>query len=88
MLLFNGYILKRFTAITLLLLLIPPQKADCQRSILDSTFTFRAGIVETGNALLIRGNQQGLAEINATIRFLDKPLRFFEFEMVTINLLG
>ncbi|MCX6322308.1 MAG: hypothetical protein NTX93_10990, partial [Bacteroidia bacterium] len=41
------------------ILLLLPQKADCQVSILDSTFTFRAGSVKTGNALNIISRQTG-----------------------------
>ena len=51
MLSFNGFIFINIPAIALFILLILPQRADCQRSILDSTFTFRAGTVKTGNAL-------------------------------------
>jgi hypothetical protein len=56
---FNGNILLRFHAIAFFLLLIFPQKADCQKSILDSTFTFRAGTIKTGNALEIITRQTG-----------------------------
>jgi len=56
---FNGNIFIKFLAIALLLLLILPQRADCQRSILDSTFTFRAGTIKTGNALDIITRQTG-----------------------------
>jgi len=56
---FNGNIFIKFLAIALLLLLILPQRADCQQSILDSTFTFRAGTVKTGNALDIITRQTG-----------------------------
>ncbi len=56
---FNGYIFNKLSAIVLLILLIPQQRADCQQSILDSTFTFRAGTVKTGNALDIITRQTG-----------------------------
>ncbi len=59
MLSYNGYILEKISAIALYILLILPQKAECQRSILDSTFTFRAGTVKTGNALDIISRQTG-----------------------------
>jgi hypothetical protein len=59
MLSFNGFIFNKIPAIALYILLILPQKADCQRSILDSTFTFRAGNVKTGNALGIITRQTG-----------------------------
>jgi len=55
----NGSIFNKFTAIVLFILLILPQRADCQRTILDSTFTFRAGIVKTGNALDIISRKTG-----------------------------
>ena len=55
----NGNILIKLNAIALFLLLILQQRADCQRSILDSTFTFRAGTVKTGNALDIITKQTG-----------------------------
>jgi hypothetical protein len=55
----NGYINTNIQAIALIILLFIPDKADCQRSILDSTFTFRAGTVKTGNALDIITRQTG-----------------------------
>lgn len=55
----NGVIFIKFPAIALFLLLLLPQKTDCQVSILDSTFTFRAGSVKTGNALDIISRQTG-----------------------------
>jgi hypothetical protein len=57
--LFNGNIIPKFLAIAFLLFLIFPQKGDCQKSILDSTFTFRAGTIKTGNALEIITRQTG-----------------------------
>ncbi len=59
MLSYNGYIFKNIRAITLLILLIPLQAIKCQVNILDSTFTFRAGTVKTGNALNIITRQTG-----------------------------
>ncbi|MEI6048519.1 MAG: carboxypeptidase-like regulatory domain-containing protein [Bacteroidota bacterium] len=56
---FNGNIVKKIPALVLLILLIPPNRADCQQGILDSTFTFRAGTVKTGNALAIISRQTG-----------------------------
>jgi hypothetical protein len=49
----------RFRAIALFFLLILPIRAECQQSILDSTFTFRTGTVKTGNALEIISRQTG-----------------------------
>jgi hypothetical protein len=56
---FNGNILLKFRAIAFFLLLIFPLEAECQKSILDSTFTFRAGTIKTGNALEIITRQTG-----------------------------
>jgi hypothetical protein len=59
MLLFNGFIFKRISAIALFIFLITPQGTYCQESVLDSHFTFRAGTVKTGNALNIITRQTG-----------------------------
>lgn len=56
---FNGYMLFRIQAIALFFLLILPNAAFSQSGILDSTFTFRAGIVKTGNALDIITRRTG-----------------------------
>lgn len=56
---FSGNIFLKFTAIAFLLLLLSNRKAECQKSILDSTFTFRAGTVKTGSALNIISRQTG-----------------------------
>jgi hypothetical protein len=48
---FNGYGFKKKSAIGLFLLLICWHSADCQKSILDSIYTFREGLVKTGSAL-------------------------------------
>ena len=56
---FNGNIAKKIPAIVLLTLLIQPYRAYCQQGILDSTFTFSAGIVKTGNALDIISKKTG-----------------------------
>jgi hypothetical protein len=81
---FNGYIFRRHPAIVLFILLIYPQFTDCQKSILDSTFTFRAGIVKTGNALDIITKQTGYnftydsrlvdAEAKTSLNFRDSKL--------------
>ena len=55
----SGNILIKVLAIALFIILILPHRADCQRSILDSTFTFRAGTVKTGNALDIITKRTG-----------------------------
>jgi hypothetical protein len=59
MLSLNGFIFRIFQAIALLMLLLLPQKAECQAAILDSAFTFRKGIVTTGDALDIITGQTG-----------------------------
>jgi len=59
MLSFNGHILKNIQAIAFLILLIPLHEINCQESILESVFTFRAGTVKTGNALNIITRQTG-----------------------------
>jgi hypothetical protein len=55
----NGNICIRYLAIALFLLVILPERAECQQSILDSTFTFTAGTVKTGIALDIITKQTG-----------------------------
>jgi hypothetical protein len=47
----NGFIFRIFQAIPLFLLLILPQKTECQEGILDSLLTFSAGKVKTSEAL-------------------------------------
>jgi hypothetical protein len=54
----GGNITKIIPAI-IIILLFPVHKADCQNSILDSTFTFREGIVETTTALAIISKHTG-----------------------------
>jgi hypothetical protein len=55
----NGNICIKHLAIALFLLVILPERAECQQSILDSTFTFRAGTVKTGSALDIITRKTG-----------------------------
>lgn len=55
----NGSIRSFSQAIAFFLLLIVPQKTECQQGILDSTFTFRAGSVKTGAALDIISRHTG-----------------------------
>jgi hypothetical protein len=55
----NGFISRYIFAIALLILLIPSWDAKCQVTILDSTFTFRAGTVKTGSALNLITRQTG-----------------------------
>jgi CarboxypepD_reg-like domain len=49
----------KFLAISMFLLLFIQQRPFCQQGILDSTFTFSAGSVKTGNALDIITRQTG-----------------------------
>ena len=55
----NGNRFIKFLAIALFLLLFLQQRTLCQQGILDSTFTFSAGSVKTGNALDIISRQTG-----------------------------
>ncbi|HUU99892.1 MAG TPA: carboxypeptidase-like regulatory domain-containing protein [Bacteroidales bacterium] len=55
----NGYIFKNIRAVALLLLAITPQFINGQKGILDSTFTFRAGTIKTGNALNLITRETG-----------------------------
>jgi hypothetical protein len=55
----NGNICIKLLATAVFLLLISQGSAKCQQGILDSVFTFRAGLVRTGNALDIITRQTG-----------------------------
>jgi CarboxypepD_reg-like domain len=56
----NVSIFKKIPAIALfIIILLSHKQAVCQVSILDSTFSFKAGIIETGKALDIISNQTG-----------------------------
>src|ERR1035437_8165935 len=55
----NGNICIKLLTIAFFFTLILPERAVCQQSILDSTFTFRAGTVKTENALDIITRQTG-----------------------------
>ena len=55
----NDHIFKKLSGIALLFLLVNSPKAFSQVNILDSAFTFRAGVVKTGNALHIISRQTG-----------------------------
>jgi hypothetical protein len=56
---FYGNNFLKYLAVVLFLFFILPETAICQRGILDSTFTFRAGIVKTGNAIDIISKRTG-----------------------------
>src|SRR5665811_1277666 len=55
----SGNICIKYLSTALFLLVILPERAECQQSILDSTFTFRAGTVKTGIALDIITKRTG-----------------------------
>jgi hypothetical protein len=55
----NGYRKAQFAAITFMLLACLQQRTFCQRSVLDSVYTFRSGTVKTGNALDIISRETG-----------------------------
>jgi hypothetical protein len=71
MLSLNGFIFRIIQAIPLFLLLMLPQKTDCQEGILDSLFTFTAGTVKTGAALDIITIQTGY-NFTYDSRLIDK----------------
>ncbi len=71
MLLLNGFIYRIFQAIPLFLLLLLPQETECQKGILDSLFTFRAGSVKTGEALDLITIQTGY-NFTYDSRLIDK----------------
>jgi hypothetical protein len=67
----NGFIFRIFQAITISLLLLFPRKAECQGTILDSLFTFSAGMVKTGEALEIITRRTGY-NFTYDSRIIDK----------------
>ena len=85
MLMHNGYIYAKISAIVLFTLLLVPEESNCQNSILDSTFTFRAGIVKTVDALEIITRKTGYnftydsrlvnPERNTLMTFRDSKLK-------------
>jgi len=56
---YTGNSAVKFYAIVLCFLLLTAPKGNCQKTILDSTFTFRAGTVKTINALGLINRQTG-----------------------------
>lgn len=74
MLSLDGFIFRIFQAIPLFLLLLLPQKTECQQGILDSLFTFRAGTVTTGDALDLITQQTGY-NFTYDSRLIDKEKR-------------
>jgi hypothetical protein len=71
MLSLNGFIFRISQAILFPLLLLFPQKTKCQEGILDSVFSFRAGIVKTGDALDLITQQTGY-NFTYDSRLIDK----------------
>ena len=55
----NGFIFNKHPAVILFFFLILSQGAECQNNLLDSTYTFKAGIIRTGNALNIISKETG-----------------------------
>lgn len=83
----NGNTGLKFPAIALFLLMIFPHPAECQKNILDSTFTFRAGTIKTGNALDIITRQTGY---NFTFdnRLIDQEKKVtMDFQAVKLSLI-
>jgi hypothetical protein len=56
---FNGHLFKRSFFALIFVFLMHCHPAICQGTILDSLFTFRAGLVKTGNALSIISRRTG-----------------------------
>jgi len=84
MLLFNGFIFRRFQAIPFFLLLLLPQKTECQEGILDSVFIFIEGSVKTGDALDIITSQTGY-NFTYDSRLIDKE-RLVEMNFKNVRL--
>jgi len=59
MLSFNGLMLNKILAIALFIILVSRQTAECQKSVLDSAFTFSSGRITTINALDIISKETG-----------------------------
>ena len=70
----NGYIVKRISAVALLLLMICHQPVLGQGNILDSLFTFRAGQVKTGTALEMITRTTGYS-FTYDSRLIDEEIR-------------
>ena len=70
----NGNICLKLLSVTLFLLLILPEKTDGQQGILDSVFTFREGIIKTGNALNLITKQTGF-NFTYDSRLIDQERR-------------
>ena len=67
----NGFIFKIFQAIPIFLMLLLPQKTECQSAILDSVLTFSVGRVKTGDALDLVTKQTGY-NFTYDSRLIDK----------------
>jgi hypothetical protein len=84
MLSLNGLIFRISQAIPLFLLLLFTQKTECQEGILDSLFTFRAGTINTGDALDIITGQTGY-NFTYDSRLIDKE-QLAEMNFVNVRL--
>lgn len=67
----DGFIFRIFQAIPIFLLLLLPQKTECQTGILDSLFSFRSGTVKTIEALDLITRQTGY-NFTYDSRLIDK----------------
>lgn len=80
----NGFISRVFEAIPIFLLLLIQQKTECQVGILDSTFTFTAGSVKTGEAFEIISGKTGYS-FTYDSRLIDKE-RKADMNFVNVSL--
>ena len=67
----DGFILRIFQAIPIFLMLLFPQKTECQSAILDSLLTFNTGKLKTGEALDLITKQTGY-NFTYNSRLIDK----------------
>ncbi|HKK42446.1 MAG TPA: carboxypeptidase-like regulatory domain-containing protein [Bacteroidales bacterium] len=83
----NGTIFRNTVAIALFFILLAPQQALCQRGILDSVFTIRAGTVKTGNALDLISRRTGYSfSYDSRLIDADRKIKmtFVDTRLVTI----
>ena len=79
---YNGNILIKLPAVVLLFLIFITQEGVCQKGILDSTFTFKAGTVKTGNAFDIINRRTGY-NFTYDSRLIDREKKV---EMTFVNI--
>jgi len=83
----KGFIFRISLAIPLFLLLLLPQKTECQEGILDSVFIFNEGMVKTGDALDIITRHTGY-NFTYDSRLIDKEkLAEMNFKNVTLRII-